>query len=220
MNFKAVIFDLDGTLIDSMGIWLSVDKEFLTKRNIPHPKKLFNDMNTGNSFMEVAEYFKKKFKLTESIEEIMNQWIQMAVARYKKNTKLKPGAFKLLQYLKEHQIKLGIGTSNSRYLAEIVLSSNNVLEYFDTIVDGQDVMKGKPFPDIFLKVASNLNIVPEYCIVIQDILDGIKAAKNAGMTAFAIYDKFAKSEEKEIQQMADFYAKNFYEIIEKIKQLN
>ncbi|MDD3052410.1 MAG: HAD hydrolase-like protein, partial [Candidatus Cloacimonetes bacterium] len=76
MKLEAVIFDLDGTLIDSMGIWSDVDKEFLKKRSITVPPDLFTDLPGGNSFQEVADYFKKKFLLSESIEEIMQEWTE------------------------------------------------------------------------------------------------------------------------------------------------
>ena len=77
MKYKAVIFDLDGTLIDSMGIWIQVDKEYLEKRNIPVPSDLFEDVPEGNSFNEICQYFKDKFKLPDTIEEIGAEWTEM-----------------------------------------------------------------------------------------------------------------------------------------------
>ena len=217
MKYKAVIFDLDGTLIDSMGIWIRVDKEYLEIRNIPIPDDLFKDVKTGNSFNEICQYFKDKFELPDSIEEIGTEWTNMVEKHYKTNVKLKPGVHEFLQFLKENNIKIGVGTSNSKHLAETVLKANNVLEKFDSVVAGCEDIKGKPFPDIFLKVAEELNEAPEDCLVIEDVLIGVQAAKRAGMDVFAIYDENAAYETDKIKQTADFYAKIFFEILTKLK---
>ena len=215
-KLNTVIFDLDGTLIDSMGIWTKVDVEFLKKRNISVPKNLFEDIEGGNSFTEIAAYFKKKFKLPESISEIMNEWTQMVAQHYKTDVKLKAGVRKLLEFLKLKNVKMGIGTSNNEYLTRTVLEANGVLKFFDSIVIGSDKIKGKPFPDIFLRVAEELNAAPEKCLVIEDVLVGVRAAKNAGMKVFAIYDEYSVSEKESIRNIADFYAENFSQIQKKI----
>ncbi len=212
MNFEAVIFDLDGTLIDSMGIWLQVDKEFLEKRNIPLPKDLFQDVDGGNSFTEIADYFKQKFSLPESIEEIMQEWTEMVADHYQNNVSLKKGASKFLHSLRMKKMQLAIGTSNSRYLTEIVLKANKVFQYFDSIIAGCDDIKGKPFPDIYLRVAEELNVQPEKCLVFEDVLVGVQAAKNAGMTVCAIEDEHVLTERKLIKQISDFYIKDFRDV--------
>ena len=216
MKYKAVIFDLDGTLIDSMVIWIQIDKEYVEIRNIPVPDDLFKDVKTGNSFKEICQYFKDKFNLPDSIEEIGAEWTSMVEEHYKTDVKLKAGAHEFLKFLEENNIKMGVGTSNSKHLAETVLKANNVLGKFDSIVTGCEDIKGKPFPDIFLKVADELNIAPEDCLVIEDVFVGVQAAKQAGMDVFAIYDEHAAYEADKIKQTADFYAKNFNEILEKL----
>ena len=218
MKFKAVIFDLDGTLIDSMKVWTQVDYEFLERRSIDVPKDLFKDMEGGNNFVEVAEYFKKKFTLPDSIEDIMNEWTEMVSEHYQKDVKLKPGVLEFLELLKENKIKMGIGTSNNQFLTESVLLANNISDYFDSIVVGKNEIRGKPFPDIFLKVASELGVEPENCLVIEDVLAGVQAAKNAEMEVWGIYEDFSKNETEIIREIADFYAVNFYEIREKFKK--
>ena len=217
MKYKAVIFDLDGTLIDSMGIWIQVDKEYLQMRGIPVPDNLFLDVEGGNSFNEICLYFKNKFNLPESIEEIGVEWTRMVAEHYRTDVKLKPEAQELLQFLKEKNVKIGVGTSNSKYLAETVLHANDVLHYFDSIIAGCDDIKGKPYPDIFLKAANELNVLPEDCLVIEDVLVGVQAAKIAGMDVYAIYDEHATREIEKIKQSSDFYADNFNEILEKLR---
>ena len=219
MKLEAVIFDLDGTLIDSMGVWAEVDKEYLGKRGIPVPDDLFQDMEHGDSFVEVAKYFKQKFNLSDTIEEIMKEWTEMVTWHYENDIPLKLGARELLNFLKAHKIKIGVGTSNSKFLAHAVLKSNNVLHFFDCIVAGCEDIKGKPFPDIFLKVASGLGVKPENCLVIEDVLVGIQAARNAGMTVFSIEDEHTKSEWEKIKKITDFYGKNFYVIKERLEKV-
>jgi len=212
MKYKAVIFDLDGTLIDSMGIWLQVDREYLEKRNITVPNDLFQDVPEGNSYKEICQYFKDKFDLPDTIEEIGKEWQEMVEEHYKNDISLKPGAKDLIEFLHSQNIKLGIGTSNSKHLAETVLKANGVLYYFESIVAGCEDIKGKPFPDIFLKVARELQVEPQDCLVIEDTLHGVRAAHNGNMTAFAIFDNHETHEVEKLKEEAEFYAQNFGEI--------
>lgn len=156
MQFNTVIFDLDGTLIDSMGVWQQVDHEFLSKRGIAVPDDLFKDVEGGNSIVEIAHYFKRKFGITDAPEAIIEEWVTMVRTHYMNDVMLKPGAAEFVKLLHDSGIKMGVGTSNTRELAEIVLQANGVLPYFSSIVAGCSDIKGKPFPDIFLRVASSL----------------------------------------------------------------
>ncbi len=217
MKYKAVIFDLDGTLIDSMGIWIQIDKEYLQMRNIPVPDDLFKDVKTGNSFKEICQYFKDKFALPDTIEEIGAEWTSMVEEHYKTDVKLKPGAKEFIKHLSLNNVKMAIGTSNTKYLTETVLRANGVLNYFDSIVAGCEDIKGKPFPDIFLKAAEEINVAPEDCLVIEDTLHGVLAAHNGGMDAFAVFDDNDTHEVNAIKKKVDFYAGSFNEITEKFK---
>ena len=217
MKYRAVIFDLDGTLIDSMGIWLQIDHEYLQKRDIPVPDDLFEDVPEGNSFKEICQYFKDKFNLPDSIEEIGNEWIEMVAEHYKTDITLKPGAKELIEFLHSQNVKMAIGTSNTKHLAETVLKANNVLKYFGSIVAGCEEIKGKPFPDIFLNAAEELQIDPKDCLVIEDTLHGVRAAHNGGMDAFAIFDDNETHQVDKLKQEAEFYAEDCWEILEKLK---
>ena len=217
MKYKAVIFDLDGTLIDSMGIWLQVDKEYLIKRGIPVPSDLFEDVPEGNSFNEICQYFKDKFNLPDSIEEIGTEWTGMVAQHYKTEIRLNRGAKELIEYLHEQNVKMAIGTSNTKYLAETVLKANGVLQYFDSIVAGCEEIKGKPYPDIFLKAAEELMVDPSDCMVIEDTLNGVRAAHNGGMDAFAIFDDNDTHNVENLKKEAEFYAEDFWEILKKLR---
>jgi HAD superfamily hydrolase (TIGR01509 family) len=209
---KGVIFDLDGTLIDSMHIWTQVDFEYLQKRNIDVPADIMQDMKVGNSFVEIAKYFKERFQLPDSIEEIINEWTEMVAWHYQHDILLKPGALNFLHYLKQRDIKIAVGTSNTLYLTKTVLKANHVWQYIDATVDGCEINRGKPFPDIFIKAAEKLGLEPGTCLVIEDILAGVQAAKTAGMRVFAIADDSAENEREEINKQANFFAWTFQEI--------
>ncbi len=217
MKYKAVIFDLDGTLIDSMGIWLQVDIEYLEKRNIPVPSDLFEDVPEGNSFNEICQYFKDKFNLPDTIEEIGAEWTEMVAQHYKTEIRLNSGAEELIKSLYEQNVKMAIGTSNTKHLAETVLKANNVLHYFDSIVAGCEEIKGKPYPDIFLKAAEELKIDTKDCLVIEDTLHGVVAAHKGGMDAFAIFDDNDTHDIENLKIEAEFYAEDFWKILKKLR---
>jgi 16S rRNA pseudouridine516 synthase len=217
MNWQAVIFDLDGSLIDSMGIWEEVDRGFLKKRGIEPPKDLFDDVAGGNSFSEIAIHFKEKFNLTETIEEIMAEWTEMVEEKYATSVPLKPFAYDTLQYLKTNNIKMAIGTSNTIPLTEKALHANKIFHYFDVIVNGNGKIKGKPFPDIFWEAARQISTQPEHCVVIEDVLVGVQAAKNAGMSVIAIEDRYSAKDRKEIILASDYYVSNYQELLQILK---
>lgn len=214
MRFKAIIFDLDGTLIDSMKLWRQVDQDFLHKRNISVPLDLFDHLPQGNSFIQTAQYFKDRFGLADSAESIMQEWTDMVGWHYENDVELKPGARDLVQLLQSRNIPIALGTSNSQALAQKVLSHNGIWEYFHPVVTGDMHLLGKPFPDIYLSCARGLNLAPADCVVIEDTLSGIQAAKAAGMTAFAIHDADSEPFHEQIKLLADAFVHSYSELQE------
>lgn len=211
---KAVIFDLDGTLVDSMWMWYAIDIEYLGSFGLTCPDTLQKEIE-GMGFSETAHYFKETFQLPSTIEEIKATWIQMSIEKYRNEVPLKKGVLAFLQNLKERQIKMGIATSNGREMVDAVLDSLQITEYFDSITTACDVAKGKPFPDIYLKVASDLGANPRECVVFEDVPAGIMAGKAAGMTVCAIEDDFSVEMKTEKITLADYFIDDYNEILER-----
>ena len=203
-NKKAVIFDLDGSLVDSMWIWRDIDIEYLGKFNIPLPERLQQEIE-GMSFTETAIYFKERFQIEDSLEKMKEDWNQMAYDKYINEVPLKPGVEDFLNKCKQKNIKLGIATSNSRQLMDAIAKTHNLDRYFSYILTGCEVERGKPAPDIYLAVAKHLDVDPKDCLVFEDIIPGIMAGKSAGMTVCAVEDAYSLEFTKEKQEMADYY---------------
>ena len=214
-NIKAAIFDMDGTLIDSMGVWNKIDIDFLQKRGYQVPENLKSNIE-HLTFLECAEYFKKNFALGDTLQEIMAEWNEMAENEYAYNIKLKLGVNEYLIFLKSLGIKISIATSNNLSLIEKVLKSNEIYHFFDSITTTDEVIRGKSFPDIYLLAAKKLGVVPKECVVFEDILPAILGAKAAGMKVIGVHDTYSAYQQKDIMKHADKYIFHFHELMDVI----
>lgn len=208
-NTDAVIFDLDGSLVDSMWMWRAIDIEYLGRFGIPLPENLQTQIE-GMSFSETAVYFKKHFPIPDSIEQIKTDWNKMAWDKYTHEVPLKAGIPEFLEGCKSNGILLGIATSNSRELVENIAEVHKLRNYFSCIMTGCDVKKGKPSPDIYLAVADVLKVSPEHCLVFEDIVPGILAGKNAGMRVCAVEDAYSVPDREKKKELADYYICDYY----------
>jgi len=211
-NIEAVIFDLDGTLIDSMKTWKKIDIEYLAKFDKRVPEDL-NDEIEGMSFTETAYYFKERFGIPDSIEQIKKDWDDAAYGKYAHEVLLKEGVRSFIKKLKEKNIKMGIATSNSSKLTYAALERLKIVDEFSVIKTACDVNKGKDSPDIYAEVAKELGVANDKCLVFEDIVVGIKAGIKAGMKVCAVYDDFSKDTDDEKKRLADYYIYSFHEIV-------
>lgn len=213
-TFEAFLFDLDGTLVDSMWMWKQIDIDYLEKHNIEMPSDLQKKIE-GMSFTETAVYFKNEFGIEDDIDTIKAEWNQMADDTYKNKVKLKNGAKEFITFLKANNKKIGISTSNSKELTHTCLSALEIEDIFDTIVTGCDIKAGKPSPDIYLETARRLNISSDKCIVFEDIPYGILAGKNAGMKTCAVLDDYSSDVYEEKKELADYFVEDLADFYEK-----
>lgn len=211
-DYEAVIFDLDGSLVDSMWMWEAIDQEYLTGFGITPPKTLQQDIG-GRSFVETAQYFKERFGIKDSIEKIGDDWNKMAWDKYTNEVPLKDGAFSFIKACIAKGLKLGIASSNSTELIEQVLGSHNIKDMFGSIKSGTEVLKGKPAPDVYLEVSNELSVAPEKCLVFEDLMDGIKAGKSAGMTVIAVSDDYSRHSDDAKKALSDYYIEDYNDIV-------
>ncbi len=209
---KAILFDLDGTLVDSMWMWKQIDIEFLGRYGYECPEDLQRSIE-GMSFSETAVYFKERFDLPLTLDEIKACWTQMSIDKYRYEVPLKTGAMEFLKFCKEHHIRTGIATSNGREMVDAVVHSLNIGEYLDVITTACEVNAGKPEPDIYLEVARRLQTEPSECLVFEDIPAGITAGKRAGMTVIAIEDDFSRNMKEEKLAIADGFIDNYFDLL-------
>ena len=212
-KYDAVIFDLDGTLVDSMWVWPQLDVDYLARFDIIAPEDIDRALE-GKSFTESASYFKERFEIPHTIEEIKATWNEMAWHFYMNEVTLKEGAYEFLTFLYDKGIKLGIATSNSVELVEAVLKQLNIRHYFESVRTSCQVEKGKPYPYIYLKVADDLDVKPHRCLVFEDIPNGILAGQAAGMEVWGINDRQDEETRKRAIDLSDRFINNYLEAIE------
>ncbi|MDO4273289.1 MAG: HAD family phosphatase [Eubacteriales bacterium] len=211
-DIKAVIFDLDGTLVDSMWVWSQIDIDYLGSYGISVPEDL-QGIVEGMGFTEVALYFKERFNIPDSIETIKKTWQGMAMDKYCREVPLKPGVAVFLPYLRERGISMAVASSNDYGLIEAVLKSHGIREYFGGIVTACEVNKGKPAPDVYLEAARRLGVEPKNCLVFEDIVAGVQAGKAAGMAVCAVRDDYSIPQEKEKRLFADYYIDSYEQVM-------
>ncbi|MDR1133155.1 MAG: HAD family phosphatase, partial [Synergistaceae bacterium] len=199
---KAYIFDLDGTLLDSTGLWERIDADFLSKRGIPAPED-YAPAVAAMSFREGAEYTIARFNLPDTADALCREWYGMALYAYGHTVRLKPNVREYLAALKSRGMKLGVATSSTFQLYDAALRNLGILSFFDAICSADEVEYGKSRPDIFILAAKKLGVSPSDCVVFEDVLRAVQSAKSAGMTVYGVYDEASKADWERIKATAD-----------------
>ena len=192
---KAVIFDLDGLLIDSEIISYRLYCDFLGKYGYSISLEEYARTLSGKTAVENMKNVVKDYQLPFSAEEGLDIVLKMDRDYLKKGVDLKPGARQLLQYLKEHHIKILLASSSLKDRAMDILEQNGIAHFFDHMVFGPEIERGKPYPDIFLKALEKSGEAPENCLVLEDSEAGIQAAHSAGIDVICIPDMKVPADE-------------------------
>ncbi len=187
MSFRAVIFDLDGVLADSEPWWNEIDKKLLADYDINYDGEYHRNV-LGVSYRLAVEFYKKAFGLSVCTEEMMRRRAEIATEFFAHRIDLFPSVKEVLQQLRRMNLSLAIATSSVSASARPFLDRHRLMAFFDAIVTGDEIERGKPHPDIYLCAAEKLGISADECLVIEDALFGIAAAKNANMHVAAIPD--------------------------------
>lgn len=209
-QFRAVIFDLDGVLADSEPWWDKIDAQLLAENGARYAGEFHREV-LGVSYQVAVEFYKKAFRLEVSTAEMIKRRGEIATGFFAHYIGLFPHAHKILLKLKEQHLPLAIATSSLSASARPFLDRHQLSAFFEVIVTGEEVERGKPSPDIYLRAAEQLGVDASDCLVIEDALSGIAAAKSAEMRVAAIPDaRFVAVEP--YHQVADYLLRDLSEI--------
>ncbi len=204
MGIEGAIFDMDGTLLDSMHVWRTFGKEYLISKGY-FPEKNITDSLAPLTLREAAEYMRLKYGVEDSVSTIENGVNALVENEYFNEIQPKEGVPEMLEAFKRAGIKMCVATVTDRYLAEAALERTNLLGYFKEIFTCGEVGAGKREPKMFEIALSSLGTPKEKTFVFEDSWFAIQTAKAAGFPVAAVYDRFANRHEADIRAMADVY---------------
>ena len=214
---KAYIFDLDGTLLDSMEVWDNLNYDFLHNRGIEMPED-FRAKVLSLSLPESAAYTIERFGLPESVEELVREWYEMVLYAYTHTVRMKPYAKEYLLALKERGAKMAVATSLPAGLYEPALRAHGIYDLFDALCDAEQAGYGKTRPDMFMLAAKKLGVQPSDCVVFEDIYAAVLSAKSIGMTVYAVRDASSDDDREGINETADFLIDDFYGLYKELTE--
>ena len=234
-NKKVIIFDMDGTLIDSIGIWNEIDEELIKTigngsiDNVDIGKqrdeKLKKYSKYEDAYLEYCGFLKEKYNSKMPKEEIKKLRYEIADNYLRTIIDYKPNAEKVLKYLKEKGFILVIASTTNDHTIKNYKNDNqniikkaNIEDIFSLIYSKGAVKELKPNPEIHYKILKELNVDKEECLIIEDSLIGVEAANNADIEVAVMYDKYSDCHRQEINKLSQYQFNNFKEMLEYIKK--
>lgn len=206
------IFDMDGTLIDSNGIWKDVDTAFLAKRGLSYTKEYYEGV--AHTIFPLAAKFTKEFcRLPESEEAIMAEWMDMAGDLYGTSVPVKPGVRAYLDKLRAAGERLIVVTSAVPVHCRTALTHLGLMPYFERIIFAHDLQLEKKDPQLWCLTAELMGVAPADCTLYDDSVEACRGAKAAGMHAVGVYDPYFAGTDPEMQAVCDRYIRSFEELI-------
>ena len=185
---SAIIFDLDGVLADSEQWWTEIDAKLLAEHGVTYRGEYHQNV-VGVSYRVAVEFYKKAFGLSLATDEMMRRRGEIATEFFANHVGLFPNVKEVLEELRQMKLHLAVATSSVSASARPFLDRHQLTGFFEVIVTGEEVEHGKPAPDIYLCAAQKLGIRADACLVIEDALPGVAAAKAASMRVVAIPDR-------------------------------
>lgn len=234
-NKKVIIFDIDGTLFDSVGIWNDVDIELIktigngeiddVDIGDQRDSKLKEYSEYEDSYLEYCGFLKEKYHSNMSKKDIKKLRYEIANNYLEKIIDYKPNAEKVLKYLKAKGYILAIASTTNNNSIEIykkynknIINKANFNDFFSIIYSKESVKKIKPNPEIHYKIMEELNVQPEQCLIIEDSLVGVEAANNANIEVAVIYDKYSECNRIKINQLSQYQFDDFSQMLNYMKE--
>ncbi len=235
-NKKLIIFDMDGTLIDSVGIWNEIDVQLIKKIGNKEldeidigkqrDTKLKEYSKSEDAYLEYCGFLKEKYESNIPKEEIKELRYEIADNYLKNIIDYKPNAEKVLKYLKEKGYILAIASTTNDHTIEIykkyntnIINKANLEETFSVIYSKGAVKELKPNPEVHYKILKELNIKPEECLIVEDSLIGVEAANNANIEVAVMYDKYSDCDREKINQLSQYQFENFEKMLDYVKRI-
>ena len=229
-NRKVIIFDWDGTLVDSIGMWNNTDEILVRKLagddnilvdNIGKIRgEILASSNSKDIYLEYCDYLGKKYNSSLSREEILSLRRQISDEYVKTQIDYKPNTDTLLHLLKHKGYTLALATTTTNVQLNAYRNDNlnikrkaNIDDIFDVVLSKDDVNEKKPNPEVHNKILKILNVNKDECLIIEDSLIGVQAAVNAGIDVAVIYDKYSDENREQINKLSQYQFNNFDEII-------
>ena len=232
---KVIIFDMDGTLIDSVGIWNAVDTALIARIRTDGKTDVgdvlavrdakMRELSTHpDPYVAYCGFLGEKYGSTLSAQEIHDLRYSISNDYLENVVDYKPHADELIKLLHARGFRLAIATTTRRRNIDIyrtrnrnIISKANIDDYFSPVYAREDATKIKPHPEVYLRVMTELGVKPEECLVFEDSLIGIEAAKNAGIEAVAVYDKYADKDREAINALATWRIDGYDEAISALR---
>ena len=227
---KYIIFDMDGTLIDSIGVWNRSDQRLIEKfgntikdmESIQKERDEFLHNNQGSDiYLAYCDYLINKYNFNCSKEEIIKERWNISGEVLEQEMDFKPGAVELIKMLKKQNYTLILATMTTQIQLDIyskknkkMISQMNINEVFDLITRKEDVKNKKPDPEIYNMIMKHYNAKPNECLVFEDSYTGVLAGKSAGIEVINVYDKYSDIDRDKINQITDYYIDDYYQLID------
>ena len=207
-----LLFDLDGTLIDSNGVWVEVDKTFLSRRGAPYTREYYEGV--AHTILSNCAIFTKEYlHLEESCEEIIAEWMELAADKYGTEVELKPHVKEYLDKCRDADHRMAVFTACVPEHCRAAMEHLGLTPYFEQVIYAQELGVDKKSPAIFRKVAETLGVRPRECVLFDDSLAACKAAKAAGMTVVGVYDDYFHDTTVDMREVCDQYIRDFGELL-------